>query len=164
MPGCAALLPASAVFGPFSSEATRSSLSIADGRASRGWQARHLNVHHRHSGDHTQLVTLCAGCHACVHRSRILRRWLPEILVDLWREWHPDAVEQLRLPVEMFAGALARGGWQIFPDFPARSVAEPSPEDDPDGGGNYSRIFPGRPAQSTFDWPREAELEGPRAG
>ena len=26
-----------------------------------------LNVHHRHPGDHTQLVTLCAGCHARVH-------------------------------------------------------------------------------------------------
>jgi hypothetical protein len=36
------------------------------------------------------LVTLCAGCHARLHRPRILRRWLPEILVVLWREWHPD--------------------------------------------------------------------------
>jgi hypothetical protein len=31
-----------------------------------------LNVHHRRPGDHTQLVTLCAGCHARVHRSLIL--------------------------------------------------------------------------------------------
>jgi len=67
---------------------------------------------HRRPGDHTQLVTLCAGCHARVHRTRILRRWLPEILVDLWREWHPDAVEQLRLPVEMSAGVPAGAGWQ----------------------------------------------------
>jgi hypothetical protein len=30
-----------------------------------------------------------------------LRRWLPEILVVLWREWHPDLLEQLQLPLEM---------------------------------------------------------------
>jgi len=72
-----------------------------------------LNVHHRHPGDHAQLVTLCAGCHARVHRTRILRRWLLEILVDLLREWHPDAVEQLRLPMEMCAGVPAGAGWQV---------------------------------------------------
>ena len=73
-----------------------------DGRARRGCQSQHyLNVHHRRPGDHTQLVTLCAGCHAWVHRTRTLRHCLPEILVDLWREWHPDAIEQLQLPLEM---------------------------------------------------------------
>jgi hypothetical protein len=61
--------------------------------------------------------------------------------------------------------ASAAAGWQIFSDFPARIVAEPDPEDEPDEGGKYSRIFPGDPAQSTFDWSRETsegELEGPR--
>jgi hypothetical protein len=143
----------------------RDSALERDGRACRSCQSQHyLNVHHRSPGDHTQLVTLCAGCHARVHRTRILRRWLPEILVDLWREWHPDAVEQLRLPVEMSAGVLAAGGWQIFSDYPARIVAQPSPEGEPEGGGKHSRIFPGDPAQSTFDWSREGELEGPRVG
>jgi hypothetical protein len=130
------------------------------------------NVHHRHPGDHTQLVTLCAGCHARVHRTGFLRRWLPEILVDLWREWHPHAVEQLRLPVEMSAGVLAAGGWQIFPDYPARilaepSPAEPSPEDEPDAAGKYSRIFLPDPAQFRFDWAAETPeggREGTRAG
>jgi hypothetical protein len=93
----------------------RDSALERDGRACRACQSQHyLNVHHRHPGDHTQLVTLCAGCHARVHRTRILRHCLPEILVDLWREWHPDAIEQLRLPIEMSAGVLAAGGWQIF--------------------------------------------------
>jgi hypothetical protein len=99
-----------------------------------------------------------------VHRTRILRHCLPEILVDLWREWHPDAIEQLRLPMEMYAGALTGGEWQIFSDYPARIVAEPSPEDEPEGGGKHSRIIPGDPAQSTFDWSREGGLEGPRVG
>jgi hypothetical protein len=100
-----------------------------------------LNVHHRRPGDHTQLVTLCAGCHARVHRSRILGRWLPEILVVLWREWHPDAVEQLQLPIELSAAPPSGAGWQIFSGFPARTVAGQLPEDESSGGGKYSRVF-----------------------
>jgi hypothetical protein len=146
----------------------RESALERDGRACRGCQAQHyLNVHHRHPGDHTQLVTLCAGCHARVHRTRILGRWLPEILVDLWREWHPHAVEQLRLPMEMSAGVLAGGGWQIMSDFPGRSVADPLPEAEPDRGGKYSRIFLPDPAQFRFDWAAETPeggQEGPRVG
>ena len=81
-----------------------------------------------------------AGCHARVHRTRILGHWLPEIPVAIWREWHPDAVEQLQLPVEM-------------------SAAVPR-----EAGGKYSRIFVPDPAQYTFDWSREGELEGPPVG
>jgi hypothetical protein len=58
-------------------------------------------------------VTLCAGCHARVHRTRILGRWLPQILVELWREWHPDAAEQLQLPLEISAAVPAGAGGQI---------------------------------------------------
>jgi hypothetical protein len=127
-----------------------------DGRACRGCHSQHyLNVHHRRPGDHTQLVTLCAGCHARVHRTQVLARWLPEILVALWREWHPDAAEQLQLPMEMSAGALTAGGWQILLDFPGRAVASTSPEDEPEGDGKYSRIILPDPAQSSFDWSRE---------
>ena len=105
-----------------------------------------------HPGDHTRLVTLCAGCHARVHRTRILEHWLPEIPVALWREWHPDAVEQLQLPVEMSAGA----GWQMFPAFRARIVADQNPEDEPG---------PPDPAQSSFNWPAQtSEGGGARVG
>ncbi len=90
-----------------------------------------------------------------MHRTRILARWLPEILVDLWREWHPDAIEQLRLPVEMSAGVWAGGGWQTLSDFPVRIVPGPHPEDEPYGGGKYSRIFLPDPAQFRFDWAAE---------
>jgi len=66
---------------------------------------------HRRPGDHTQLVTLCAGCHARVHRTLILRRWLPEILVDLWREWHPDASSSSGFPSKCpLEYRLERGG------------------------------------------------------
>jgi hypothetical protein len=97
-------------------------------------------------------VTLCAGCHARVHRTRILRRWLLELLVALWREWHPDSVEQLRLPFEMSAAALSGVGWQIFPGFPARIVAGQLPEDESEGCGKYSRVFLPDPVQYRFGW------------
>jgi hypothetical protein len=131
----------------------RDSALERDGRACRGCRARHyLNVHHRQPGDHARLVTLCAGCHARVHRSRILRCWLPEILVALWREWHPGSAEQLQLPVELSAAALSGLGWQIFPGFPAPVAGGQPPEDESDGGGKSSRVFLPDPAQYRFDW------------
>jgi hypothetical protein len=63
--------------------------------------------------------------------------------------------------------AYWRQGGQIFSDYTARIVAEPSPEDAPDGGRKHSRIFLCDPAQSTFDWSRETsegEMEGPHVG
>ena len=146
----------------------RDSALDRDGRACRACHARHyLNVHHRRPGDHNQLVTLCAGCHARVHRTRLLGRWLPEFLVALWREWHPDAVEQLQLPLEMSAAVTAGGEWQILSDFPGRIVADPIREDEPDGGGRDSRVFLRDPAQFRFDWAGEIPeggQEGTRAG
>ena len=139
----------------------RDSALDRDGRACRGCNARdYLNVHHRRRGDQTQLVTLCAGCHARVHRSRILRRWLPEILVVLWREWHPDAVEQLQLPIELSAAPPSGAGWQIFSGFPAPIVAGQLPEDNSDAGGKYSRVFFPDPAQYRFDWALETSDSG----
>ena len=97
-------------------------------------------------------MTLCAGCHARVHRTRILRWWLPDILVALWREWHPDSVEQLQLPLELSAAALSGAAWQIFPGFPARIAAGQLAEDESEGDGKDSRVFLPDPAQYRFDW------------
>jgi hypothetical protein len=57
-----------------------------------------LVVHHR-SGDNQKrrLITLCIGCHVRVHRYRGLRRWVPEVLLKLWRERHPRGPVQLQL-------------------------------------------------------------------
>lgn len=41
-------------------------------------------------------MTLCAACHARVHRLSAIRRWLPEDLVELWREQHPGLPEQMQ--------------------------------------------------------------------
>jgi hypothetical protein len=50
-------------------------------------------------------VTLCAACHARIERTEYLRRPISEQLRMLWRELHPQAPEQLLLPLgpESFA-------------------------------------------------------------
>ncbi len=65
-----------------------------------------LPVHHRSPGDHREelLVTLCAACHARVHRRLRQRGWLPERLLELWCEQHPDLPLQLQFSLG-FSGA-----------------------------------------------------------
>ena len=56
-----------------------------------------LVVHHRqprHSWD--ALITLCAACHARLHRLQGMNRWLPRALAELWREQHPGVALQLQ--------------------------------------------------------------------
>ena len=73
-----------------------------DGRQCRACgDARVLHVHHRRPGDHGSLVTVCAACHARIHRTRALRRFMPDALLSLWREWHPGVPEQLQLPLAL---------------------------------------------------------------
>jgi len=63
-----------------------------------GKSGRRLQVHHRQPGVHDpeRLVTVCAACHARVHRLLALRRWLPEFLIELWVEQHPGRPQQLQ--------------------------------------------------------------------
>ena len=63
--------------------------------------ANRLHVHHRKPGinDRDLLITVCAACHARLHRLAALRIWVPEPLVVLWIEQHPGAPVQLQLPV-----------------------------------------------------------------
>ncbi len=55
-------------------------------------------VHHRRPGQNRTrvLITLCAACHARVHRLATLRVWLPPFLVALWEEQHVGAPRQLQ--------------------------------------------------------------------
>jgi 5-methylcytosine-specific restriction endonuclease McrA len=64
-------------------------------------------VHHREPGKHqaAKLITLCASCHARVHRSYVLRHWVEESVAQLWRELHPQSPEQLRFALKAFAQA-----------------------------------------------------------
>jgi hypothetical protein len=58
---------------------------------------RRLHVHHRKPGISRAnlLIALCPAHHALVHRLAVLDRILPPLLVELWREQHPHAPEQL---------------------------------------------------------------------
>ena len=64
-----------------------------------------LHVHHRLPGIHDPewLVTLCAGCHARVHRLQALRHWLPVIILQFWEEQHPGVPRQLQFDWETVA-------------------------------------------------------------
>jgi len=55
-------------------------------------------VHHRRPGENGTrlLITLCAACHARVHRLAALRVWLPPFVVALWEEQHSGAPRQLQ--------------------------------------------------------------------
>jgi hypothetical protein len=67
-----------------------------------GGRKRSLGVHHRRPGISVTrwMVALCPGCHARVHRTLVLRRWMPPLLRKLWREQHPHAHEQALLPFD----------------------------------------------------------------
>jgi len=72
------------------------------GRLCRACGSAHrLHVHHRQPGINQRelLITVCAGCHARLHRLAALRVWIPELLVALWIEQHPGVPVQLQLPV-----------------------------------------------------------------
>ena len=58
-----------------------------------------LHVHHRRPGDHQpeRLITVCAACHARLHRLAAIRRWIPQALATLWAEQHPLVPMQLQL-------------------------------------------------------------------
>ena len=89
---------ASAVIGPTSSNG----MPAAAGRADRHTCCM---SHHRRPGVHEPewLVTLCASCHARIHRLQAIRSYLPPVLLPFWEEQHPDVPRQLQFDL----GALA---------------------------------------------------------
>ena len=65
-----------------------------DGYQCRGCGSAHrISVHHRRPGldGADDLITLCAGCHARVHKLLAIRVWLPDVVVLLWAEQHPES-------------------------------------------------------------------------
>ena len=46
------------------------------------------------------MISLCPACHAIVSRTRVMRRNVPALLLELWREQHPDGHEQTSLSFE----------------------------------------------------------------
>jgi len=53
-------------------------------------------VHHREPGKSVLhlMIALCAGCHAKVHRTKVVLTEFPPLLLELWREQRPEGHEQ----------------------------------------------------------------------
>ena len=64
-----------------------------------GRDKRSIVVHHRIPGKSVLhlMISLCPGCHAKVHRLKAVLSAMPALLVELWREQHPNGHEQITL-------------------------------------------------------------------
>ncbi len=60
---------------------------------------RSIIAHHRVQGKSVLklMISLCPACHAKIHRTRVVIRLMPPLLLELWRELHPKAHEQTAL-------------------------------------------------------------------
>ena len=56
----------------------------------------HPGVNHREPGKSVLhlMIALCAGCHPMVHRTKVVLTEFPPLLLELWREQHPEGHEQ----------------------------------------------------------------------
>src|ERR1700688_479734 len=61
-----------------------------------GRRKRSIVVHHRVPGKSVLhlMISLCAGCHAKVGRTKVVLSQMPPLLLELWREHHPLGHEQ----------------------------------------------------------------------
>ena len=61
-----------------------------------GRDKRSIIVHHRVPGKSVLrlMISLCPGCHAKVHRTIAVLTEMPALLLELWREQHPQGHEQ----------------------------------------------------------------------
>ena len=67
-------------------------------------------VHHREPGKSVLhlMIALCAGCHAKVHRTKVVLTEFPPLLLVLWREQHPEGHEQTYLDFNVRKPAAQR--------------------------------------------------------
>jgi len=90
-------------FGGYREEVLLRDRSCCQSCGAAHFNPRRIHVHHRRPGEHSpeSLVTLCAACHARVHRLSAVRHYLPPPLVPLWVEQHPDVPLQLQLELPL---------------------------------------------------------------
>ncbi len=64
-----------------------------------GRRKRSIIVHHRVPGISilSLMISLCPGCHAKVHRTIVVLSSMSPLLLQLWREQHPEGHEQSML-------------------------------------------------------------------
>jgi 5-methylcytosine-specific restriction endonuclease McrA len=64
-----------------------------------GRRKRSIVVHHRVPGKSLLhlMISLCPNCHAKVGRTQLVLSEMPPLLLELWREQHPEGHEQTTL-------------------------------------------------------------------
>jgi hypothetical protein len=64
-----------------------------------GRRKRSIVVHHRRPGVSLMhlMISLCLKCHARVGRTKAVLSEMPPLLLQLWREQHPDGHEQVMI-------------------------------------------------------------------
>lgn len=79
----------------------REQVLLRDGCCQICLSVNQLVVHHRRPGTNRPglHITLCLRCHARLHRRRQLPGVYCDLFLRLWREVHPGALVQLRLPL-----------------------------------------------------------------
>jgi hypothetical protein len=82
----------------------REAVIARDGYRCRGCGAsgrgkRKITVHHRVPGVSRLelMISLCPGCHAKVERTKMVLAEMTPLLLELWREQHPEGQEQVML-------------------------------------------------------------------
>ncbi len=70
------------------------------GASGRG--KRSIVVHHRIPGVSKLplMISLCPACHAVISRTLVMRQPMPALLLELWREQHPNGHEQTVISFE----------------------------------------------------------------
>jgi hypothetical protein len=81
-------------------------------------------VHHRVPGVSKLelMISLCPGCHAKVERTKMVLAEMNPLLLELWREQHPDGQEQVMLGFDA-KGPAARAVPLTFDD-PQKDTAK----------------------------------------
>jgi hypothetical protein len=89
-----------------------------------GREKRSIIVHHCVTGVSTLdlMISLCPGCHAEVERTRMVLAEMNSLLLELWREQHPDGQEQI-----MLAFSARESAAQTVPLAPDDSQDENAP-------------------------------------
>lgn len=81
-----------------------------------GREKRSIIVHHRVPGKSVMhlMISLCPGCHAKVHRTVAVLTEMSPLLLQLWREQHPDGHEQAML--DFSVKGTPSGPVPLFPE------------------------------------------------
>jgi hypothetical protein len=91
---------------------------------------RSIVVHHRRPGISLMhlMISLCPACHAIVTRTRVVRRAMSPLLLELWQEQHPDGQVQSMLEFAPLKPATGRNPTAIRSHGQAREPMLTQPE------------------------------------